>query len=71
MIEIYYLLVYRMSASFLRRHQRFLFNVTSASGLLTLGDFIAQTVYEKKKSLDNNRLCMIIIVLYFVGSFYF
>jgi hypothetical protein len=54
-----------MSASFLRRHKQLLINITSASGLLALGDFCAQIFYEKKKSLDNKRLCMLIILYYF------
>jgi len=45
-----------MCAAFLRRHQQFLVNVTSASGLLALGDFFAQNFYENKKSLNEKRL---------------
>jgi len=54
-----------MNASFLRRHKQFLINVTSASDLLALGDFCAQIFYEKKKSLDDKRLCMFIILQLF------
>jgi hypothetical protein len=54
-----------MNASFLRRHKQLLINVTSASGLLALGDFCAQIFYEKKKSLDNKRLCIHIILFDF------
>ncbi len=53
-----------MSALFLRRYKQFFINVTSASGLLTLGDYIAQTVFEKKKSIDQKRLCMLNILIY-------
>jgi hypothetical protein len=47
-----------MSTLFLRRHKKVLMNLTSASGLLALGDFCAQFFYEKKQSLDGKRLCM-------------
>ncbi len=70
----FYLLVfyYKMSAAFLRRHKLFLINLTSGSGLLALGDFCAQIFYEKKKSLDDKRLCMFIILLnFFVEEFLF
>lgn len=45
-----------MSAAFLRRHRQFLLNITSASGLLALGDFCAQAFYERKNSFDHKRL---------------
>ncbi|CAF3531558.1 unnamed protein product [Rotaria sp. Silwood1] len=48
--------IYHMTISFFRRYKLFLLNVTSASGLLTLGDFCAQTLYDKKKTLDKKRL---------------
>lgn len=45
-----------MATSLLRRHRQFLLGVGSAASLLTLGDFAAQHFYEKKDSLDKNRL---------------
>ena len=45
-----------MATSFLRRHQRLLINVSSASGLLALGDLLAQLLYEKKSQVDDQRL---------------
>jgi len=57
--------IYKMNASFLRRHKQFLINITSASGLLALGDFCAQIFYEKKKSLDDKRLCILFILFDF------
>jgi hypothetical protein len=47
-----------MAVSFLRRHKLFLLNVSSGSGLLALGDLLAQVFYEKKKHLDDKRLGM-------------
>jgi hypothetical protein len=58
-----------MSTLFLRRHKKVLMNLTSASGLLALGDFCAQFFYEKKQSLDGKRLCMSNIQL-FISSNY-
>ena len=54
-----------MSASFLLRHKQFFINLISSSGLLTLGDYIAQTIYEKKKNPDTKRLCMLFILFWF------
>jgi hypothetical protein len=54
----------KMSASFLRRHKQILINITSASGLLGLGDFCAQNFYEKKTSFDYKRFCMLLILIF-------
>jgi hypothetical protein len=54
-----------MNASFLHRHKQFRIKITSASGLLVLGDFCAPIFYEKKNSLDCKRLCIHIILLDF------
>jgi hypothetical protein len=53
-----------MIALFFRRYKHLFFNVTSAAGLLALGDFCAQKLYEKKEHLDNKRLSMFIILFY-------
>jgi len=55
----------KIDASFLHRHKQFRINVTSASGLLDLGDFGAQIFYEKRKSLDDKCVCIHIIRLDF------
>ena len=51
-----------MIAAFFHRHKLFLMNITSASGLLFLGDFCAQIFYNKAKSLNDKRLCILIIL---------
>ncbi|CAF2174592.1 unnamed protein product [Rotaria magnacalcarata] len=45
-----------MIRTFFRRYKLFLYNVTSAAVVLTLGDFCVQTLYDKKKTLDEKRL---------------
>lgn len=45
-----------MFRMFLRRHQIFLLNFTSASALLTLGDFTVQMFYEKDRKFNKQRL---------------
>jgi hypothetical protein len=60
-----------MNVSFLRRHRKLLINITSASGLLTLGDFCAQIFYEKKKSVDHKRLSMFVIYVDYSKFFKF
>jgi len=54
-----------MNKSFIHRHKQFLINVTSASGFLGLDDFCAQIFYEKKKSLDDKRLYIHIVLIDF------
>ncbi|UJR08299.1 hypothetical protein I4U23_012570 [Adineta vaga] len=45
-----------MNILFIRRYQQFLIGISSATGLLTLGDYCAQYFYERKKSIDQKRL---------------
>ncbi|CAF1054839.1 unnamed protein product [Rotaria sordida] len=45
-----------MIVAYFGRYKLFLLNITSASGLLTLGDYCAQIFYDKKKTLDKKRL---------------
>ncbi|CAF2560018.1 unnamed protein product [Rotaria sp. Silwood2] len=63
-----------MNVLFFRRYKSFLLNITSASGLLTLGDYCAQTFYDKKKNLDKKRLfaaCMTGIALGIEGHVWY
>lgn len=50
-------IIFWMIRSFLRRNHLFLINFTSASGLLASSDIFVQIFYEKKKKLDEKRLC--------------
>lgn len=45
-----------MCAAFIRRHRKFLLNLTSSAGLLALGDLCAQVFYERKQTADQKRL---------------
>ena len=49
------------AAAFVRRHRKFLLNLTTSAGLLALGDLSAQIVYERKHALDQKRLRTIIV----------
>lgn len=51
-----------MIRSFLRRNHLFFINFISASGLLASSDLFVQLFYEKKKKLDEKRLCTYAIV---------
>lgn len=53
-----------MSTSFFRRHKLFLSNIAAGSTLLTLGDFCAQKLFDKKNTLDEKRLRRFFILSY-------